>query len=109
VNGATGGVGLAAVQVARALNCRQIIATGRGSEKLAVVARHGATCCLNLEEEVSLATALKAQTNGRGVDVVFDTIGGEVFDESLRGTAWGARVLVVGFASGKHPSIRANY
>ena len=43
------------------------------------------------------------------MDVVFDTIGGEVFDESLRGTAWGARVLVVGFASGKHPSIRANY
>ena len=41
--------------------------------------------------------------------MVFDTIGGEVFDESLRGTAWGARVLVVGFASGKHPSIRANY
>lgn len=43
------------------------------------------------------------------MDVVFDTIGGEVFEESLRGTAWGARVLVVGFASGKHPSIRANY
>ena len=43
------------------------------------------------------------------MDVVFDTIGGEVFEESLRGTAWGARVLVVGFASGKHPSVRANY
>ncbi|CAE7230883.1 unnamed protein product, partial [Symbiodinium microadriaticum] len=108
VNGATGGVGLAAIQVARALKCREIIATGRGREKLEVVERLGATCCLNLEE-VSLAHALKTETDGRGVDVVFDTIGGEVFEESLRGTAWGARVLVVGFASGKHPSIRANY
>ncbi|CAE7316773.1 unnamed protein product [Symbiodinium sp. CCMP2592] len=108
VNGATGGVGLAAIQVARALKCRKIIATGRGREKLEVVERLGATCCFNLEE-VSLAHALKTETDGRGVDVVFDTIGGEVFEESLRGTAWGARVLVVGFASGKHPSIRANY
>jgi len=113
VNGATGGVGLAAVQIARAIGCREIIATGSTAEKLAVVRENGATRCIDLTDPSTptskLGDALKAATGGRGVDVVYDPVGGEVFDASLRGTAWAARVLIVGFAGGVRPTVRANY
>eukprot|EP00931_Biecheleriopsis_adriatica_P077654 TRINITY_DN51171_c0_g1_i1.p1 TRINITY_DN51171_c0_g1~~TRINITY_DN51171_c0_g1_i1.p1 ORF type:complete len:350 (+),score=72.60 TRINITY_DN51171_c0_g1_i1:32-1081(+) len=113
INGATGGVGLAAVEVARAAGCRVIIATGSSAEKLAVVRQHGATHCIDFSDPdmqvAKLGEMLKSMSDGRGVDVIYDPVGGETFDASLRGTAWGARVLIVGFASGKRPAIMANY
>jgi len=113
INGATGGVGLAAVQIAKAIGCRIIIATGSGAAKLEVASRLGATHCFDLAAPAlpltSLAAKMKEWTSGHGVNVVYDPVGGKVFEESLRGTAWGARVLIVGFASGIRPVLRANY
>uniref|UniRef100_A0A7S4WDF3 Enoyl reductase (ER) domain-containing protein n=1 Tax=Alexandrium monilatum TaxID=311494 RepID=A0A7S4WDF3_9DINO len=113
INGATGGVGLAAVQIAKAVGCQTIIATGSTADKLNAVQQCGATHCIDLADPSTpaskLGELLKEATGGRGVDVIYDPVGGEVFDASLRGTAWAARVLIVGFAGGVRPVIRANY
>ena len=105
------GVGLAAVQVARAVGCRHVIATGSGQGKLNQVTAAGASAVIDFASGFPLdfADRVKQLTNGNGVDVVFDPVGGQVFEQSLRATAWGARVAVVGFASGDRPVIRANY
>lgn len=104
VHGATGGVGLAAVDLARTLGAR-VIATSRSPEKLARVAA---------EYEVDAALpapgfrdAVK-QTTGGGADVVFDPVGGDVFDESTRCIAFGGRLLVIGFTSGRIASVATN-
>ncbi len=104
VHGATGGVGLAAVDLAKALGAR-VIATSRSAEKLAVVA----------EEYAPDATlpvpgfreAVKDLTGG-GADVIYDPVGGDVFDESTRCIAFGGRLLVVGFTSGRIASVVTN-
>jgi NADPH2:quinone reductase len=105
VHGASGGVGMAAVQLGRHLGAR-VIATGTSEEKLAVVREQGAHETVNLRD--GFRDRVKALTDGRGADVVFDPVGGTVFDESLRCIAWGGRLLVVGFASGRFPSAPAN-
>lgn len=106
VHGASGGVGMAAVQLGRHLGAR-VIATGTSDEKLAVVREQGAHEVINLTRE-DLRDRVKALTGGRGADVIYDPIGGDVFDASTRCIAWDGRLLVIGFVSGRIPSIAAN-
>lgn len=102
VHGASGATGLAAVQIARLLGAT-VIATGRSPEKLAIVSAHGAHHVVPIATEGDgvrpFRDAIKALTGGRGVDVVVDGVGGAVSLESLRCVAFGARFLVVGWAS----------
>ncbi len=106
VHGAAGGVGLAAVEVGKALGAT-VIASAGGPDKLAVAEAHGADHLINYRAE-DIRDRVKALTGGRGVEVVFDPVGGEVFDASLRSVVWGGRLLVIGFAAGKVPQIPAN-
>lgn len=106
VHGAAGGVGLTAVQIGKILGAT-VIATANGPEKLAVAARHGADHLIDYGAE-DIRARVKEITAGRGVDVVYDPVGGDAFDASLRAVAWGARLLVVGFAGGRVPQIPAN-
>ncbi len=106
VHGAAGGVGLAAVEVGKALGAR-VIATAGGPDKLAVARAHGADELIDTRSE-DLRERVKAMTDGRGVDVVFDPVGGDIFDSSLRCVAWGGRLVVIGFAAGRVPQIPAN-
>jgi len=106
IHGAAGGVGLTAVECARAGGAT-VIATARGAEKLAVAEEHGAHHLIDTRTE-DIRDRVLALTDGRGADVVYDPVGGEVFDASLRCTAPDGRLLAVGFASGTVPQIPAN-
>lgn len=111
VNGAAGGVGLAAVQVAKGLGGR-VLAGINSAEHDDLVRRAGADAVINLAVP-DLRDALRAQvhaaTDGRGADLVLDPVGGDVFDASLRALAWCGRAVIIGFASGRIPEIKANY
>jgi NADPH2:quinone reductase len=106
VHGAAGGVGLTAVEIGHALGAT-VIATAGSAEKLAVAKAHGADHLINYREE-DVKAKVRAFTSGRGADVVYDPVGGAVFDTSLRCTAPEGRLLVIGFASGEVPQIPAN-
>ena len=106
VHGAAGGVGLAAVECGKALGA-EVIATAGGAAKLAVAEAHGADHLIDYKSE-DIRERVKALTGGRGADVVFDPVGGAVFEASLRCVAWGARLVVIGFAGGGVPQIPAN-
>ena len=98
VHGAGGGVGLAAVELGKLLGT-VVIAAASSEEKLAVAKARGADHGVLYGRE-PFRDAVKRITDGRGADVVFDPVGGEIFDNSLRCIAWGARLLVVGFTGG---------
>lgn len=98
VHGAGGGVGLAAVEIGKMLGAT-VIAAASSEEKLAIAKARGADHLLLYARE-PFRDAVKRITDGRGVDVVFDPVGGEIFENSLRCIAWGARVLVIGFTGG---------
>lgn len=106
VHAAAGGVGLAAVQIGKALGAR-VIATAGGPEKLHVALEAGADIAIDYLEE-DFVERVKEFTGGRGADVIYDSVGGDVFDRSLKCIAWCGRLLVIGFASGKIPSVAAN-
>jgi NADPH2:quinone reductase len=106
VHGAAGGVGLAAVEVGKALGA-MVIATAGGADKLAVAAAHGADHLIDYRNE-DIRDRVKEICNGGGADVVFDPVGGAAFEASLRCVNWGARLVVVGFAGGEVPQIPAN-
>ncbi|HLF31712.1 MAG TPA: NADPH:quinone oxidoreductase family protein [Xanthomonadales bacterium] len=106
VLGAAGGVGLAAVDLGRAMGAR-VIAAASSEEKLDVACRAGATDRINYSTG-SLKDEIKALTSGRGADVVYDPVGGALSEPALRGTGWNGRFLVIGFASGEIPSIPLN-
>ncbi|MDJ0608026.1 MAG: NADPH:quinone oxidoreductase family protein [Kiloniellales bacterium] len=106
VHGAAGGTGLAAVEVGKALGAT-VIATAGGPDKLAVAEAHGADHLIDYRQE-DIRERVKALTGGRGADVVFDPVGGKVFEASLRCVPWGGRLLVIGFAAGDLPQIPAN-
>ena len=106
VHGAAGGTGLAGVEVGKSLGA-EVIATAGGPEKLEIARAHGADHLIDYRTE-DIRERVKALTGGRGADVVFDPVGGEVFLASLRAVAWGGRLLVIGFAAGKVPEIPAN-
>jgi len=106
VHGAAGGVGLTAVECARAGDAT-VIATAGGPDKLAVAEQHGAHHLIDSRTEDIRARVLEL-TDGHGADVVYDPVGGELFDASLRCTAPDGRLLAVGFASGTVPQVPAN-
>jgi NADPH2:quinone reductase len=106
VLGAAGGVGLAAVDIGHALGAT-VIAAASSEEKLDVACANGAVHRINYSER-SLKDEIKALTGGKGADVVYDPVGGDLSEQALRATAWGGRFLVVGFASGTIPRIPLN-
>ena len=106
VLGASGGAGLAAVEIAAAMKAR-VIAVASSEEKLEVCRRHGAEQTVNYHT-TDLKSALRELTDGHGVDVVYDCVGGDSTEAALRAMAWGGRFLVVGFASGDIPKIPLN-
>ncbi|MEZ5857021.1 MAG: NADPH:quinone oxidoreductase family protein [Hyphomicrobiaceae bacterium] len=106
VLGATGGVGLAAIECGKLLGARVIAAAG-GAEKIALAKSYGADEVIDYKAE-NLRDRLRELTNGEGVDVVFDPVGGNYFDQCVRAIGWEGRILVVGFASGDIPKVPAN-
>jgi NADPH2:quinone reductase len=98
VHGAGGGIGLAAVEVGKLLGAR-VIAAASSEAKLEVAQARGADHGILYGQE-PFRDAVKRITDGRGADVVFDPVGGEIFENSLRCIAWGARILVIGFTGG---------
>ena len=106
VLGASGGAGLAAVEIAKAMGAR-VIAAASSADKLAVCKRHGADELIDYAAE-DLKTRLKELTGGDGVDVVYDCVGGPYAEAALRATGWEGRFLVVGFASGEIPKMPLN-
>ena len=106
VLGASGGVGLAAVEIGKAMGAK-VIAAASSAEKLAVAKAAGADEVIDYSQ-ASLKEEIKRLTGGQGVDVIYDPVGGELFDQAVRGLAWQGRLLVVGFASGSIPQMAAN-
>ena len=106
VLGAAGGVGLAAVEIGKAMGARVIAAASSG-EKLAVCRQHGADDFINYVGG-DLRSQLKMLTKGRGVNVVYDPVGGQYSEPALRSMAWGGRFLVVGFSTGQIPALPLN-
>ncbi len=105
VHGAAGGVGSAAVQIARAAGAT-VIAVVRGDDKAAAARDSGADH--TVESESEWLKEVRALTGGRGVDVVYDPVGGDRFTDSVRSMAPGGRLLVVGFAGGAIPTVKVN-
>lgn len=105
VHGASGGVGLAAVDVGKLLGAR-VIATSASDEKLDRVIAYGADYGLNVTQ--GFKDRVKALTAGRGADIVFDPVGGDVFDESVRCIAFDGRLCVIGFTSGRIADLPTN-
>ncbi|AEF20470.1 NADPH:quinone oxidoreductase family protein [Pseudomonas fulva] len=107
VLGAAGGVGLAAVEIGKAMGAK-VIAAASSAEKLEVARNAGADELINYSEQ-SLKDEVKRLTNGQGVDVIYDPVGGPLFEEAFRCMAWNGRFLVVGFAAGGGiPALPAN-
>lgn len=106
VLGAAGGVGLAAVEIAKALGAH-VIAAASSAEKLELARQHGADELVNYATD-DLKAVLKSLTGGKGVDVVYDPVGDRLADPAFRSIGWGGRYLVIGFAGGKIPSIPLN-
>jgi len=112
VHGATGGVGLAAVDVGKFMGAT-VIATGGTDEKLAIVKERGADHIINYTQpDGSLGgfrEKVKELTDGNGADVIYDPVGGSVFDESMRCINWNGRILTIGFTSGVWPKAAVNH
>ena len=106
VHGAAGGVGLAAVELAHHLGAK-VIAVASSDEKLEKIKAH-VPAAIGLNSQNGFREQVKDLTGGKGADVIYDPVGGDVFDESVRCIAWGGRLLVVGFASGRIPDISVN-
>ena len=106
VHGASGGVGLSAVEVGKAMGAR-VIGTGGNDEKLKVVSDHGADHVVNYTDG-PFKDKVKEICGGTGADVIYDPVGGDIFDESLRCINWDGRLLVIGFTSGRIPAAPAN-
>ncbi len=107
VHGAAGGTGMAAVDLARHLGCR-VIAASASDEKLAVIQQtYAPDAVVNVSK--GFKDRVKEITGGRGADVIFDPVGGDVFDESVRCIAFDGRILSIGFTSGRLPVLPVNY
>ena len=106
VLGASGGVGLAAIEVGKALGAR-VIAAASTDDKLALCAAHGADALINYESD-DFRDAIRAATDGRGPDVIVDPVGDKYSEPALRSIAWRGRHLVIGFAAGSIPQLPWN-
>jgi NADPH2:quinone reductase len=104
--GAAGGVGTAAIQIAKAAGAK-VIAAASSAEKCELCTRIGADATINYSTE-NLRDALKALTQGRGPDVIYDPVGGDLAEPAFRSIAWRGRYLVVGFAAGPIPALPFN-
>ncbi|MCC6135001.1 MAG: NADPH:quinone oxidoreductase family protein [Candidatus Contendobacter sp.] len=107
VHGASGGVGLTAVAIGKQLGAT-VIATASSPEKLEIARQQGADHLINSSDE-DVRARIKALTDGRGADVIYDPVGGDLFTASLRSIAFEGRILVIGFAGGTVPQIPANH
>jgi NADPH2:quinone reductase len=107
VLGAGSGVGLNAVELGKHLGAK-VIAVAGSMEKLTVARKYGADHLINYMDQPSFRHRVREITGTDGADVIFDPVGGDAFDESLRCINWGGRLLVVGFASGRIPQCPAN-
>jgi NADPH:quinone reductase len=107
VHAGAGGVGSAAIQLAKAAGGK-VIATAGGAEKAAVCRKLGADLAIDYTSEDFVA-AVKKVTGSRGADVIFDPVGGDVFDKSTKCVAFEGRIVVIGFTSGRIPEARANH
>jgi NADPH2:quinone reductase len=111
VLGATGAVGNAAVQLAKAMGAR-VLGAVSSPEKSAQVRAAGADAIVDLslpDLRENLRAQVYAETSGRGAEIILDALGGDVFDAAIRALAWRGRLVVLGFASGRIPSVAANY
>ena len=108
VHSAAGGVGLSAVQIARALGAGKIIGTVGSDEKLAAVRDHGADVAVNYQTD-DWVEVVKRETNGRGADVIYDPVGGEIGERSTKCIAFEGRLVIIGFTSGKFSNFVANH
>ena len=106
VLGAAGGVGLTAVELGKQMGARVIAAAG-GTEKCNVTLGHGADFAIDYKSE-SIKERVREITDGIGADVVYDAVGGDVFDQAIRAVNWEARMLIIGFASGRIQQVPAN-
>jgi NADPH:quinone reductase len=106
VLGASGGVGLAAVEIGKAMGAK-VIAAASSAEKLEVAKAAGADELIDYSAN-SLKDEVKRLTGGQGADVIYDPVGGDLFDAAIRSIAWNGRLLVVGFASGRIPELPVN-
>jgi NADPH2:quinone reductase len=109
--GATGGVGLAASQLAKAWGAK-VLAAVASKDKADIVHDAGADAIVDLsvpDLHESLRQQVFALTDKRGVDIVVDMLGGDIFDAAVRAMAWNGRLVVIGFASGRIPSLKMNY
>ena len=111
VLGATGGVGLAAIQLAKAFGAR-VLAAVASKDKEDIVRAAGADAVIDLSApdlKESLRAQVFAHTDKRGADIILDMLGGDIFDAAVRALAWRGRLVVIGFASGRIPSLKMNY
>jgi NADPH:quinone reductase and related Zn-dependent oxidoreductases len=106
VTGAAGGVGLAAVDLARHLGLRVVAGVG-SDDKAGLVRGYGACDVINYRSE-DLRERIKSITGGEGVDVCFDNVGGTIFEQMARLMKWGGRLMPIGFTSGQIPSVPMN-
>ncbi len=106
VHGAAGGVGLAAVDMAKALGCKVIAASASDAKLAAIQADYAPDALINIAG--GFRERVKEITGGRGADIIYDPVGGDVFDESIRCIAFDGRLLVVGFTSGRIPTVSVN-
>ncbi len=106
VMGASGGVGLAAVELGKLMGAK-VIAAASTEEKLALCKEYGADELINYTKQ-DLKSTLKELTEGKGVDVIYDPVGGDFSEQAFRSIAWNGRYLVVGFAAGNIPTIPLN-
>jgi NADPH2:quinone reductase len=106
VLGAAGGVGIAAIEIGKALGAR-VIACASSAEKLEVCRQHGADETINYATE-DLRARIKDLTEGKGVDVIYDAVGGPYTEPAFRSIAWRGRLLVIGFAAGEIPKLPLN-
>jgi NADPH:quinone reductase len=111
VLGATGGVGLAAVQLAKAFGLK-VLAGIASRDRDDIVRAAGADAVIDLSApdlRESLRAQVYAETDGRGADIILDPLGGDIFDAAIRTLAWRGRLVVIGFAAGRIPTVKANY
>ena len=111
VLGATGGVGLAAIQLAKGFGAK-VLAAVASPDKASIVREAGADAVIDLgvkDLHENLRAQVFAQTDNRGADIVLDMLGGDIFDAAIRALAWCGRLVIIGFASGRIPSLKMNY
>jgi NADPH2:quinone reductase len=106
IHAAAGGVGLAAIQIGKALGAR-VIAGASGNEKLELCKAHGADDVVDTRAE-GWMEKVRELTSNRGADVIYESVGGTVFEGSLKCIAWAGRLLVIGFSSGDIPALKLN-